>query len=323
MNHATHRTQESLHVVLGAGQIGTRVAKLLTASGHRVRLVQRSRAPNQLPLVDHVSGDIKNLEFAEAVTRGAAVVYDCMNPPYHEWPELLLPIARGALHGATRAGAKLVALDCLYMYGKPGGPMREDSPLVPSSKKGALRVELAHERLSAHARGDVRVTIGRASDFFGEALPYSCWSERFFQRLYARKSGECMGDPDMPHSYTYADDVARALVTLGASDAADGKVWHLPTAPAESTRSLTNRLGRELGLEADVTRVPRLFLRAAGLFSPFLREVLEMTYQWEVPFLLDDSRFRETFGYGATPVEAQVRSTAAWARSRFGKAVGV
>jgi nucleoside-diphosphate-sugar epimerase len=321
MNHATNRQEPALHVVLGAGQIGTRLAKLLIESGQRVRLVQRSRATNQLPLVDHVSGDIKKLDFAESVTRGAAVVYDCMNPPYHEWPELLLPIARGALHGATRAGAKLVALDCLYMYGKPKGPIHEDSPLAPSSKKGALRVELARERLTAHSRGDVTVTIGRASDFFGEDLPYSCWSERFFQRLYAGKPGECMGDPDMPHSYTYAGDVARALVTLGASDDANGKVWHLPTAPAESTRSLAKRLGRELGLEAKVTRVPKLFLRAAGLFSPFLREVVEMTYQWELPFVIDDSRFRETFGYGATPVEEQVRSTAAWARARFGNAV--
>jgi nucleoside-diphosphate-sugar epimerase len=319
MNHVTNRSAEPLHVILGAGQIGTRVAKLLTESGQRVRLVQRSRAANQLPLVDHVSGDIKDLDFAEQVTRGATVVYDCMNPPYHEWPELLLPIARGALHGATRAGAKLVALDCLYMYGKPQGPMNEDSPLEPSSKKGALRVELARERLSAHARGDLTLAIGRASDFFGEALPYSCWSDRFFERLYAGKPGECMGDPDMPHSYTYAGDVARALVTLGASDEANGKVWHLPTAPAESTRSLTRRLGRELGLDADVTRVPRWLLGAAGLFSPFLREVREMTYQWEVPFVMDDTRFRETFGYGATAVNEQVERVAAWAKRRFEK----
>lgn len=307
-----------LHVVLGAGQIGNRLAALLVGRGHRVRQVRQGGADSPVAGVELVRGDITDLAFAEAAARGAAVVYDCMNPPYHRWPELLLPIARGALHGAARAGARLVALDCLYMYGRPAGPMREDSPLAPCSKKGALRVELAELRLSADRRGDARVAIGRASDFFGPDLPYSAWSERFFQRVLAGKPGECMGDPDMPHAYTYADDVARGLLVLGERDEALGRVWHLPTPPAESTRALARRLGRALGRDIDIARVPRLALRVAGLFSPFLREVAEMTYQWEVPFVVDDSRFREAFGVLPTAIDDAVEQTAAWARRRFG-----
>ena len=60
----------------------------------------------------------------------------------------MLAIAGGALHGAQQAGARLVALDCLYMYGRPEGPMREDSPLNPCSRKGELRVKLAELRLA-------------------------------------------------------------------------------------------------------------------------------------------------------------------------------
>jgi nucleoside-diphosphate-sugar epimerase len=263
-------------------------------------------------------GDITDLAFAEAATRGAAVVYDCMNPPYHRWPDLLLKIGRGSLHGAAKAGARLVALDCLYMYGRPEGPMREDSPLRPCSRKGALRVELAELRLAAHRRGEVAVAIGRASDFFGADLPFSGWSDRFYQRVLAGKPAECMGDPEMPHSYTYVEDIAEALVVLGARDEAPGHVWHLPTAPAESTRALARRLGAALGRDVKVARVPRLVLRGLGLFSPFMREVLEMTYQWELPYVIDDSRFRSTFGVLPTPVEQQVERTAAWARQRYG-----
>ncbi len=320
MNDTTNPTSSELHVILGAGQIGTRLTRILAAKGHRVRNVRRSAWSEAagLPGVERVQGDITDLAFAEEVTRGAAVVYDTMNPAYHEWLTLLMPIARGSLHGAARSGARLVALDCLYMYGKAAGPMNEDTPIAPVSKKGELRAELGELRLDAHRRGEARVTIGRASDFFGPGLPYSAWSDRFFERILSGKPGECMGDPDMPHAYTYAEDVARALATLGARPEAEGRVWMLPTPAAESTRALTKRLGRALGVEADAKRVPKWVVRGLGVFSPFLREVVEMMYQWEMPFEVDDRRFRETFGYGATAIEAAVEATAAWARGRFG-----
>ncbi len=314
---SSEASSRAWHVVLGAGQIGSRVAELLAARGNRVRLVRQSSHTARSG-IETRSGNIAEPEFAEAAMAGAAVVYDCMNPPYHRWPELLLPIARGALLGATRASAKLVALDCLYMYGRPTGALDEDSPLVPCSKKGELRVQLAELRLAAHRRGDLTVAIGRASDFFGANLPYSGFSDRFYRRILSGKAAECMGDPDMPHSHSYVEDVARALITLADRNESSGKVWHLPSLPAESTRALVERLGHALSLSVRVERLPRWVLHVAGLFQPFLREIKEMTYQWEVPFVLDDSRFRKAFGHGATPIEVAVADTAAWARRHYG-----
>ena len=313
---------QPLHVILGAGQIGARIADLLLARGARVRQVRRSVGKPRAGL-EQIAGDITDPAVADAAGRGAAVVYDCMNPAYHQWAQHLLPLGRAAVRTAAVSGARLVALDCLYMYGRPTGPMSESTPLAPCSKKGALRVELGALRLDAHARGDVRVAIGRASDFFGADLPYSLFSERLYQRVLAGKPAEVMGDPDMPHAYTYVDDIARALITLGERDEAHGRVWHLPTAPAETTRQLMPRLSTALGVRFDVVGVSRLAVRVAGLFSPFMREVGEMMYQWQAPFELDDRAFRAAFGYGATPVAEQVQRTAAWARQRYGLAVNV
>jgi nucleoside-diphosphate-sugar epimerase len=305
-----------LHVVLGGGQIGDRLAQQLAGQGKRVRIVQRTERSEQRKNITRLSGDITDLAFAERAAQGASVIYDCMNPAYHQWPEFLLPIARGALHGATRAGARLVALDCLYMYGIPDGPMREDSPRNPVSKKGALRVSLERLRMAAHERGELSVSIGRASDFFGKNVPLSAFGPRFYERLYAGKAIECFGDPDLLHSYTYADDVARGLAVLGAHDEASG-VYHLPTPKAESTRALSERIGRALGREVRMTRVPRWMMRGLGLFSPLMREMVEMMYQWEVPYVLDDTRFREAFGVSATPIEQAVAETAEWARAQY------
>ncbi len=305
-----------LHVVLGAGQVGTLLRERLVARGERVRVVQRS-ASTPIAGVEQVRGDITNLDFAERATEGAAVVYDCMNPLYHQWKELLVPLATGSLHGATKAGAKLVALDCLYMYGKPKGPMTEDTEMVPCSKKGELRVALHHLRMNAHRSGSTRVAIARASDFIGPDLGASYWSPRFFERVLAGKTGECFGDPEMPHSYTYANDVADALATLGDNSLADGRVWHVPTNAPETTQAIGTRFGKTLGIDVRMARVPKLAVRAAGLFIPMMRELAEMTYQWEVPFVIDDTRFRQAFGASPTPMDVIIERTAEWARSRF------
>ncbi len=310
--------QQALHVVLGAGQIGHRLAQMLSSSGHRVRQVRQSPQPSTIAGVELVAGDITDLDFAARVGAGASVVYDCMNPPYHRWPELLLAIGRGSLHAAETSGARLVALDCLYMYGRPQGPMREDSPLQPCSKKGELRVQLGELRLSAAREGRVPVAIGRSSDFFGTGLPSSLFSDRLFERILAGKRAEVFGNPDMPHAFTYADDVARGLMTLGERAEAPGHVWHLPTNPAITPRQLMRELGAALGRDVDVMAVPRWLLRGMGVFSPTMREMVEMLYQFEVPFELDDSRFTSTFGWSATPMLVAIAQTAAWARDRYG-----
>jgi nucleoside-diphosphate-sugar epimerase len=308
----------SLHVVLGAGPIGILVAQLLLVAGHRVRLVRRG-PPGAVTLrLSWASGDLADRGFAEQATAGAAVVYDCTTPSYDRWDAELLRLGRGVIYGAVRAGARLVALDNLYMYGKPTGLIREDSPVAPCSQKGELSAQLAEERLDAHRRGDIEVAIGRASDLFGPAVvAASVFGRRFYARVLAGKTAEFVGDLDMPHAYSYAPDVARALVVLGEREEAPGSVWHLPTAPSETTRDLMGRFAAALGVPVWTSCLSPLVLRALGVVAPLMREIAEMAYRWQVPFSLDDTRFRTTFGTSAAPVEDAVRATAEWAKTRW------
>jgi nucleoside-diphosphate-sugar epimerase len=94
-------------------------------------------------------------------------------------------------------------------------------------------------------------------------------------------------------------------------------VWHLPTLPAESTRKLAARLGDALGTPITMKRMSPVVLRAIGVFAPFMRELPELTYQWQMPFIIDDHKFRARFGVEPTPIDAQIAATASWARARF------
>jgi nucleoside-diphosphate-sugar epimerase len=299
----------TLHVIFGTGQIGTRIAQRLLERGVRVRMV--SRHPKAPHGAETVAGDARDLAFAAEAARGATVVYDTTNPLYQHWKRDLLALGRGPLHAAVENRAKLVALDCLYMYGACEGPMNETSPVAPVSEKGTLRAKLAELRLAA----PTPVAIVRASDFFGTALPSSWFGERFYQRAFAGKTVECLGDPDQPHSYTYADDVAEALVQLGAVE--DTGVWHVPTAPAMTSRELASQVGHALGLEITMKRMPRMLLRTLGLVMPFMRELPEMAYQWEAPFVIDDTKYRTRFGAAPTPLAVQLGTVAAWARATY------
>jgi len=299
-----------LHVIFGTGQIGTRIAQRLLARGARVRMV--SRTP-KVPLgAEAVAGDARDTLFTAEAARDAAVVYDTTNPLYQHWKRDLLALGRGPLHAAVVNHAKLVALDCLYMYGAPQGPMSETSPVAPVSNKGALRAALAELRLAAKTP----VAIVRASDFFGSALPASWFGERFFERAFAGKATECLGDPDQLHSYTYAEDVAAALVEVGAASDATG-VWHVPTLPAMTTRELATAVGRSLDLPITVKSMSPGLLRVLGVFMPFMRELPEMAYQWRAPFVIDDSKYRARFGTEPTPLAEQLATTAAWARRTY------
>jgi nucleoside-diphosphate-sugar epimerase len=310
-----------LHVVFGAGQIGPLLAAQLAAAGERVRIVRRSAAPVTLAGVEAVRADALDAGAAAEAARGAAVVYHCINTPYFAkvWQETLPQIQANLIAAAGRAGARLVVLDNLYAYGRTGGrPMNEDTPLAPCSRKGEIRARLSQELAAATRRGDVRAATGRASDFFGPgAWAGSFLGERFWPRVLAGRTGLLLLDPDMRHTYHFTRDVAAGLAALGRDPAADG-LWMLPCAPAVTARELLARCAAALGRPIPVRRVPGAVLAVAGLLVPIVREVREMAYQWEEPFVVDDARFRARFGELATPLDAAARETVAYARAKVG-----
>ena len=129
------KSERRLHVVLGAGQIGTLLTESLLARGEQVRQVRRGAPGPSRPLHEWRSGDLSDPRFAEEVMRGADVVYHAVNARYHEWAKLLPALNEGILAGAERTGAKLVVLDNLYiclLYTSPS-PRDRTRSRMPSS----------------------------------------------------------------------------------------------------------------------------------------------------------------------------------------------
>ncbi len=314
---------DGVHVVFGAGQIGPLLAERLRAPGRRVRIVRRSGGAVAVAGAEVVRGDAMDPAFCAEAARGVVTVYHCINTPYFAkvWAATLPRIQANLVAAAGRAGARLVVLDNLYAHGRPGGrPIDEETPQAPCSRKGEIRARLHDDLVAAAARGDVRAVIGRASDFFGPgAWAGSYFGERFWPAVLASKPATLLMNPDTRHTYHFTRDVAAGLAALGLDEHAEG-LWMLPCAPAVTTRELVGRLGAALGHPIPVRRVPRLALSALGLVVPLVRELNEMRYQWDEPFVVDDARFRARFGEHATPLDEAARETVAFARSAVGRA---
>lgn len=305
------------HVVVGVGQVGSHLARLLAEQEHEVVVVSRSGSGPAMPGVRIVAADAADKTALIEVTDSADVIYNCVNPQYHRWLTDWPPIASALLAAAEAAGAGYVILGNLYGYGLPSGPMTEDLPLHPPSAKAAVRVQMWEDALTAHRAGRVRVTELRASDYYGPgAREQSHLGERFIPRLLAGKPVRHTGDPDQPHSWTYIPDVARALATAATDDRSWGRAWHVPTADAQTYREMANRVAELSGSPAPkVGSIPQWVLDAVGLFSPELREIKHVRYQFDRPFVLDSSAFEQTFGVRPTPIDDALGATIDWWRA--------
>lgn len=316
-------SSKPLHVVFGGGQVGPVLARRLAALGHAVRLVRRGVHAADLGDVELVRADATDAAAVAEAVRDARVVYHCMNPSTYSaeaWARELPPLQENLVAAAGRAGAKLVVLDNLYAIGKTGGRvMNEDSPSAPCSRKGEIRARLREALLAAGRRGDVRVAIGRASDFHGPGGHGTYFADRFWKPLLAGQRVQFPANPETPHTYHFIPDVAAGLAALGLEAGAEG-TFMLPCLPAVTSRAMAERFATAVGQPLALSRVPPAVMKLVGIFVPIVRELNEMAYQWEEPFVVDDGRFRARFGDLATPADAAARATARWALATWGGA---
>jgi len=307
------------HVVLGTGAIGRAVAEELVKRGESVRMVNRSGRMDEVPAgVEVVASDLYDQAKVKEVTRGARVVYQSAQPDYHEWVEKFPPLQKSIIDGLTDSGAKLVIVENLYMYGATNGaPLKENMQYNAHTRKGKVRAEISRAAFEAHRVGKLRVSAARGSDFFGTwGLPTAVMGERTFYPLLNGKTAQLVGNIDLPHTHTYIPDFGKALVILGERAEADGQAWHVPNDnPRVTQREMVKLIAAEMGVEPKMSAMGRTMMWVGGLFIPAAKEMVEMMYEFDQPFIVDSSRFENAFGMKATPMSEAIKETVAWYKS--------
>jgi nucleoside-diphosphate-sugar epimerase len=307
MNDTDGAQGRERHVVVGAGPVGTAVARILAGQGTPVRLITRSGSGPDHPGVECVRADASDAAEMRRLAGGAAAIYNCANPPYHQWPQLWPPIAASLLAAAEDSGAVLVTISNLYGYGPAsaslgvrgydaGHPMTESTPLAAAGRKGQVRAQMWRDALAAHQAGRVRVTEIRASDYVGPGAG-SAMGDRAVTSVLGGKAITTVGRADLPHTWTYTGDVARLAVRAAGDERAWGHAWHTPSNPPRTQREVVDDIARTAGLRpVSVRAMPLAMIRIAGVVSPLMRELAETEYQFSQDFVMDSSAAQRTFG---------------------------
>ncbi|RDI55315.1 NAD-dependent epimerase/dehydratase family protein [Nocardia mexicana] len=304
----------SLHVIIGAGPVGSALARLLADRGEEVRVITRSGKGPAHNGIRLLAADTTDAAALAEHARGAVALYSCAGPAYHRWATEWPPLGAAMVRAAEITGAVLVSTGNLYGYGPVDGAMTEDLPLRPTSVKGRVRADLWSAALAAHEAGRIRTTEVRGSDYLGAGTT-SPFSVLVLPKVLAGRVASVPADIDAPHSWTQVSDVANLLAVVAADEKAWGRPWHVPTAAPLSIRTLAERTAELAGASrARVRTMPGLLLRLAGLFDPMAREMIEIQYQLRKPFVLDSSAATAAFGIEPSPVEAGLREMITAAR---------
>ncbi|TQJ38716.1 nucleoside-diphosphate-sugar epimerase [Arthrobacter sp. SLBN-112] len=305
-----------VYVVTGAGPVGWTVAEQLAGQGRKVRVLTRSGNGPRHPLIERIAGDAKDPAILRAALAGAKAVFHCIHGSAYTaaaWQAELPAAEQAVLAAAQEAGAVVVFPESLYSYSEPDRVMTEGSPRRAAGGKRGVRTDLLRARAAA-AAPSVSVVAG---DFFGPRVRMAHGGERMVVPILAGKNVSVIGSSRQPHTFTYVPDLAKAMIAAADRPSAWNTMWHAPTGPALTQKELAHAFAAAAGQPAPKVRaLPGWTLRAAGLFSADARELAEMLYQFERPFIMDSAASQAALDVSPTPLETAAAATVDWWRQQ-------
>ncbi len=302
-----------MQTILGAGgDIGTFLAKELSAYTDRIRLVARN--PQKVNETDELlAANLLEAEATSAAVAGSEIAYLTVGLPYDHkiWEKQWPVIIQNVIDACCRHNCKLVFFDNIYMYHPDAIPhMTEESPVQPFSKKGKVRARLVKMIFDAIETKGLQALIARSADFYGPGAKNGILNTLVLNNMKKGKKANWQADVNKIHSFTYTPDAAKATAMLGNTASAYNQVWHLPT----SAERLNGK--QHIALAAEIlNRKPSYFVLGpfliglAGLFSTTVRELKEMQYQNTQDYFFDSKKFNDFFAFTPTTYAAGIRET--------------
>jgi nucleoside-diphosphate-sugar epimerase len=299
--------------ILGAGgAIGIELARALPAYTNDIRLVARN--PQKVNPTDELfKADLTNRDQVFKAVEGSAVLYLTVGFEYKTavWQQLWPAVAKNVIDACLQYHAKLVFFDNVYAIGGDHvNHITEQSPISPTSKKGAVRAEVDRLILNSIETMGLTAIIARSADFFSGVKEKSILMNTVYDNLAKGKKAQWFCNAKVIHSISYTPDLAKGTAILGNTESAFNQVWNLPTDPQKITgQEWISLFATEMKASPKYQVLPGWGLKALGLFVPILKEMVEMRYQYDRDYYFDSSKFNNAFNFTPTPNALAVKQT--------------
>lgn len=285
--------------ILGAnGRLSNMTARTFQNAGYRVVAVTRNGKAKGLPAdVEHRNADALDRQALIRATAGADIIFNGLNPLYPDWRRKVIPMGENVMAAARAHGSQHIFAGNLYNYGRSiPATIVDDTPFEDSTRKGAIRNRVEELFAREAASSNVRTIVLRAGDFYGGGVPGS-WFDLMLASRLGKGRFTYPGSLDLVHSWAYLPDLARAFVALAdRRDETSSYEAFLFHGHAMTGHDMKTHMEAAIGEELAIASVPWPLLRLGGLFSPMLREVIEMKYLWDRPHTLDGGKLEMLIG---------------------------
>jgi nucleoside-diphosphate-sugar epimerase len=316
MSHSTNRiaTNKIALVIGAAGGIGGATAAALSRHGWTVRGLTR-RAQTGNADIEWIAGDAMNAADVLRAAQGASLIVHAANPPgYRNWATQVLPMIDNTIAAAKAVGARIVLPGTIYNFGADAFPvLHEASPQHPSTRKGAIRVEM-EKKLKAAANDGVPALIVRAGDYFGPKTT----GNSFFSAAMVHPGSPVTriinpARSGSSHAWAYLPDVGETIALLIDREDAlgDFEVFNFAghqLASGEMPAAIAKAAGKP---KLRVWPLPWFAVVALQPFVRLFREMAEMRYLWSESISLDGGKLAAFLGdrLPRTPLDIAVRDT--------------
>ncbi len=274
-------------LILGStGRFGQAAAAAFKAAGWTVTEWRRPD-PDAIEKGGIIRGDLFDRE-ALAKAADVDVIVNALNPAYPDWAVEVPRMTAAVIDAARATRATVLIPGNVYNYGSTLPPLlTATTPEVGDHRKAAIRIAME----AAYRDAGVPTIILRAGDFIDTAR-----GDNWFEGQITAKvqKGRLMypGPTDLPHAWAFLPDMARAAETLAARRADLPRFAAIGFPGYTLTGAeLMDLVDQATGVKTKRGGVPWPILRLMGLFSPLMREVVEMRYLWRRPHAIDAADF--------------------------------
>ncbi|HEX9313401.1 MAG TPA: NAD-dependent epimerase/dehydratase family protein [Actinomycetota bacterium] len=306
----------------GAGFIGSAVVRRLLRDGHPVRVVDdlsKGIAANIPEGSEHLSGDLTDRDIARRAFDGVDLCFHLAAKIggigyFHRYPADILDennlMLSSVFRTATDAGSKVVYVSSSMVFERAGEfPTPEeaiDRWPPPFSAYGFSKLIGEWYCRAFHEQYGTPFAIARPFNAYGPGeLPEDepglahVIPDLIKKILDGPRPIEIFGDGTQVRSFTYVDDVADALVTIGLHEEGMGQDFNIGTGVETAIGELLDRLWTLCG--------------ESGTPDVVTGEALPVDVQRRVP---DATKIRTRLGWGpAVSLDEGLRRTVDWYRS--------